>query len=68
MKNAISLKVGRPRDILGGGEKSIKQRLIFNCLVIGGSGSGKTAFLDSFVSAPGQQQHNEEQPVERDNN
>ena len=54
MKDSIIPKMARPRDILPVGEKSINQRLIFNCLVIGGSGSGKTTFLDSFISAQGQ--------------
>ena len=39
--------MARPRDIFG----VPASRKTFNCLLVGGSGSGKSTFLDAFIQA-----------------
>jgi len=47
MKDVIQPIQIRTRDILGKGNQH--RRFVFNCFVIGHSGSGKTAFLESAM-------------------
>ena len=47
MKEAIEPIFARPRHING----IPQSRKTFNCFVVGGSGSGKSTFLNSFISA-----------------
>lgn len=47
MEDAIHPIKARPRDIFG----VPSTRKTFNCLVVGASSSGKSAFLDAFVGA-----------------
>ena len=45
LKDAIHPVIARPRDITG----VPASRKVFNCLLVGGQGSGKSAFLDAFI-------------------
>ena len=56
LKDAIAPIKFRVRDIYG----VSSTRKVFNCLVVGSSGSGKSSFLNTFVGA-----HSEEQKDER---
>ena len=47
LKDAIHPVIARPRDITG----VPASRKVFNCLLVGGQGSGKSAFLDAFIQA-----------------
>jgi hypothetical protein len=49
MKDVIQPIQIRTRDILGKGNQH--RRFVFNCFVIGHSGSGKTAFLESAIKS-----------------
>jgi ABC-type ATPase involved in cell division len=49
MKDVIQPIQIRTRDILGKGNQH--RRFVFNCFVIGHSGSGKTAFLESTIKS-----------------